>query len=89
MASHIEVDVLEFEGLRFRIFVGRLAALSRSKEPEESDDDEVDDMGVEAPIGWVVGVESVGEGSDDGDVDRVGTCLRVVFLSQGIEEISE
>ena len=33
--------------------------------------------------------EDVSEGAQDGDVDRVGSCLRVVFLSQGAEEISE
>ena len=65
-----EVDMSQQEGLAAAFLVAG-KVLRRAEEPVEGDDDEVDDMGVEAPEFGVVGVQGVGERADNGKVDRV------------------
>ena len=66
-----------------------MGALGRAQQSEVGDNNEVDDVLVEDAIFGVLQVEDVQEGSQDGDVDRAGSCLRVIFSSHGVEEISE
>ena len=66
-----EVDVTETEGLGASSRRGGVKVFSRSEEPEEGDDDEVDGMRVELAIHVVGGVEDLLELLDDGDVARV------------------
>ena len=68
---------------------GRVGALGRSQEPEEGDDDEVDDVGVEGSILRVIDIEGVDEPSQDGDVGWVGSACGVVVALEGLEERSE
>ena len=84
-----EVDVAEEEGLRASF--GRLGVgvLGRSQQPEEGDNDEVNDVLVEDSVSGMLEIKGILEGAQDGDIDRVGSGLRIVFSSHGTEEISE
>jgi hypothetical protein len=50
--------------------VFRVGVFSRAKEPVEGEDGEVDDMGVDTSMDWVVGFEDSEQVADDGDVGR-------------------
>ena len=86
MTSYVEIDMLEFEGLSLGIFVGRVAVLSWAEEPVERDDDEVDNVGIEAAVRMVVGVDGVGKGAQDSDVDWVGAARGLVVVFELLEE---
>ena len=79
----------ELEGLGVSFGGGRVSALGGSQEPEEGDDDEVDDVGVEGSMLRVVEVEGVNEPSQDGDVGWAGSACGVVVALEGFEERSE
>ena len=80
-----KVDVTESKGLRAGFRSGSLKVFCWSEEPVESDNDEVDSVGVEAPVFRMLGVESIGEAAEDSDVGWVGTRGRVVFVAQPLE----
>ena len=82
-------DVAEVEGLGASFGRGRVEVLSGSQEPEEGDNDEVDGVGIEHAIDWVVEVQGIHEGLQDGDVGWVGAGGRFIFVSEGFEESSE
>ena len=84
-----EMDVLELEGLGASFRRGRVQVLGGSEEPPDSDEDEIDEVGVEDAILFVLGVEGFGQSSQDGDVGRVGPAARVVFVFHGLEESRE
>ena len=65
---------------------GSLEVFCWSKEPVESDDDEVDSVGIEAPMFRVFGVEGIREAAEDSDVGWVGARGRVVLVVQPLEE---
>lgn len=90
-ASDGERDVAEQEGLGPCIVVVLAAfkVLGRAQEPEEGDNDEVDEDGVEGPIDFMVGVEDVHEGADDGNVGRIGSSGWIVLGVEPFEESSE
>ena len=46
-------------------------------------------MLVEDSVSGMFEIKGILEGAQDGDVDRVGSGLRIVFSSHGTEEISE
>ena len=75
-ASNVKVNVLEFEGLRASIGGASAAAFGRLKQPEESHDDEVNDVSVKSSIDGVLGVDDVIEGAEDGHIDRAGAGRR-------------
>ena len=68
---------------------GGVGVFGWAEQPEETDDDEVVSDGVEdAPLG-VVEVEGVGDATDDGEVDRVGSVFGFVVALESSEEIHE
>jgi hypothetical protein len=72
--ANMEVDVLEAKGGGAGLTsTGKV--LCWSEEPEEPDNAEVQEE---------ARVTNVGEVEEDGDVDRVGTCGRVVFVVKGL-----
>ena len=71
------------------VVLAALEVLGRAEEPVEGDDDEVDEDGVEGPVDFMVRVEDVGEGADDGDVGRVGSSGWIVLGGEPFEESSE
>ncbi len=83
-----EVDVTEAEGLGPSLRVGE-QVFGRSEEPEERDDDEVDDVGVEHSKDGVRGVEGLAKALDNGDVGGVGPGSWVVFIGEALEERRE
>ena len=68
---------------------GRIGVFGGSEEEEEGDDDEVNDDFIVHAVDVVVCVEDVGEDLDESGVGGVGALLRVIFLSQFLEESSE
>lgn len=83
-------DVVETEGLRATFLRGRAVEIfGGAEEPVEADDAEVDDVGVEAPKGVMVDIKGLVEASEDGEVDRVGSGGRPIFVAEAFEEISE
>lgn len=84
-----EMDVTEAEGLTACFGGSGVEVLRRAEEPVEGDDDELD--GVEFPnaVLLVGGIEGCEQHPDDGDVDRVGSRVRVGFLFDGSQVSSE
>jgi hypothetical protein len=66
-----------------------MEVLGGAEEPVEGDDDEVDNVLVEAAFFRVVEVKGVQEGSQDGDVCRVGSSGGVILVPEALEESSE
>ena len=66
----------------------RLGILGGAEEPEVGDDAEVHNMLVEHAALRVLEVEDFEQGSQDGDVDGVSSCLRLVLVPQGQDEIN-
>ena len=60
-ASNVEVDVLEFEGLRASVGSASAAAFGGSEQSEEGHNDEVIDMSIESSADGMVGVNDVRE----------------------------
>ena len=80
----VDVTEAEWRGAGFR--TAGLDILGRLEEPEERDNDEINDVGVENPVFFVIGVEGVAEGPHDGEVARVGSRGRFVLVFEGFEE---
>lgn len=71
------------------VVLAAFKVLGRAQEPEEGDNDEVDEDGVEGPIDFMVCVEDVHEGADDGNVGRIGSSGWIVLGVEPFEESSE
>ena len=85
-----EVDVSELEALRTDVVGIGVGVLSRAQDPEESNDAEVDYVGVaSSKLVAFRFVENFGELADDAHVARVGALLRVVVEFKGVVEIFE
>ena len=82
------MDVTEAEGLGPSLRVGE-QVFGWAEEPEECNDDEVDDVGVECSKDGVLGVEGCEEALDDGDVGGVGPRSGVVVVGEALEESRE
>ena len=82
-------DVTESEGLGASFSSGGEEVFGWSHEPVEGDDDEVDDVGVEASPHRVVEVEDVEEAQEDGDVGWVGPQGGAVLVREPLEVSSE
>ena len=80
--------MLEFERLGPGVGGACVAIFGRAKEPKESDDDEVNDMGVDAAVFCMGGVKDVRERPDDGHVDWVGSAWWVIVVFELFEESS-
>ena len=78
--------MLEFERLGPGVFGACVAIFGGAKEPEESNDDEVNDMGVDASVFRMGGVKDVRERPEDGHVDWVGSAWWVIVLFELLEE---
>ena len=83
-----EVDVLEVEWSGSSVLLSGGAIFTGSKEEEEGHNREVHDVGIEGSPGRVESVERFEETLEDGEVARVGTGGRIVFIGQGFEESS-
>ena len=84
-----KLNILETKGLAAGFSVRRVEVFRRAKQPVEGDDDEVLTVAVEAAPSGVIDIEDFKHFSEDGDVDWVGSGARVIFLFEGLEEISE
>ncbi len=84
-----EHDVHESEGLGAAVVRLGFEVLGGSQEPVETDNDEVNGGSVGLAFQRMVGIQGFVECPDDGDVDRVGSFRRVIFVAQGFEERSE
>lgn len=88
LVADVEGDVAEAESLRSFGVLG-IRVFRGTKEPEEGDDGEVNDMLVGLAVEGIHGVEDREHVADDGDVCRVGTFLGVVSVPHGFEERSQ
>ena len=86
---HGEVDVPEPEGLATGLFGFWVEVFSWPEEPVEGDDAEEDDMVVEGSKFVVINVKDVVEGSEDGDVGRVGASCGSILLFESFDKIRE
>ena len=80
----------EVEGLGASVGVrGVVEVFGWAQQPEEGDDDEVDGGAVECAFDGMVGVQGIDEALEDGDVGRVGSFGRFIFISEGLDKSSE
>ena len=84
-----EFNVAQAERLGARVRGVPVGVLGRAKQPEETEDGEVADVGVEpTPLG-VCEVEGSVDGFDDGEVGGVRARGWVVVALEAVEESSE
>ena len=84
-----EMEVFELEGLRACFRCEGVEVFSGAKEPEETDNGEVDCVLLEGTQDGVVDVKGVAHALEDGETDGVGASDRVVVGGHGFEERSE
>ena len=83
-----EVDVPEQKGLSPCFGRLRLGAFRGAEQPVVGDDAEVHSVLVEHSVAWVLEVEDVEQGLENGDVDGVGSGFGLVLFPQGGDEIN-
>jgi hypothetical protein len=87
VGSYEEGDVLEAEGFGTGLACSG-QVFSGVEEPEEADDAEVDKVGGDGGV-WVGDGEGNREVLDDGEICRVGSLGRIVFIGKGFEETNK
>ncbi len=88
--GEVNVFVAERRGARlFMLIGGGFGVLARSQEPEEGHDGKVQHMAVCDSIFRVVEVKCFEEGTKDGDVDRLDSAGRLIFVAEAFEERSQ
>jgi hypothetical protein len=81
------MDVFEEEGLGAGVWSVCESVFRGPEEKVVTDCGEIEDVAVESSQDWVFEIEGIEHSPDEGDVGRVGSCSRVVFIRECGEEV--